>query len=155
MEQTKTPKIKHATFRQFTNGELTRYRPFLLALLAESFGMPEDAEQVRTQFTHMLTGHGQGWGVFAVVNGKTAPAGLVVTRLVDDRIWKHRTLWVDTINVYPGLPDTLWDNALARLEAFALENGASRIEGLVVAPEVLNRLRGRFRELGTMVVREL
>lgn len=153
--EAKRPKIESATFRQFTNGELTRYRPLLLALLAESCGMPEDSEPVLTQYSHLLSGHGQGWGVLAVVNGRTAPAGIVVTRLVDDRIWRHRTLWIDVLNVYPGLPAALWEGALAQLELFALENGASRIEGVVVATEVLNRLRGKFRETGTLVVREL
>ncbi len=131
-------------------GELTTYRPVIEQFIDSVGG------NVGELFSRMMTGHAQCWALLAVFEGRTAPVGIAITKLLDDAVLKQRVLFVDMMSAVPGLDQAAWAYAEKKLTAWAKIHGASRAEFLVVNEALIPRVKELgYEKVGTLVAKGL
>lgn len=142
---------ERVVFRQLSFGELTKYRP----LLEEYIGAVSGNDPAEL-CSRMLSGHSQCWALLAVVEGRTAPMGIAVTKLLDDPLLKRRVVFIDLVSAaLSGLDPQVWAYAEGQILGWAKTHGCSRSETLVLHDAVVKRAEALgYSRVGVLVAKE-
>jgi hypothetical protein len=152
MSQPQTNRVtpESTAFRELTMGELTTYRP-VIEQFVDSVG-----GNVDELFSRLMTGHAQCWALLAVYEGRTAPIGIAITKLLDDAVLRRRVLFVDMMSAIPGVDQAAWAYAERRLLTWGKVHGARRVEFLIVNDALMPRIADMgYKKVGTLVAKDL